>query len=225
MNWKCCILHSVDKETQVILKKLELMSFGANCYIIGDETTKEGMVIDPGGDASLIMKQVKSLGLKIKIIVLTHSHIDHVGALAEVKEATGAEIAIHEDEAPFLRKQPFRMPFMPATSPPPPVERLLKEGDVITLASLKFKVLHTPGHTAGGICLVGDGIVFTGDTLFNFGIGRADFPGSDYNQELNSIHNKLMTLPDSYKVFPGHGPDSTIGAERKGNPFLNGTAF
>ncbi len=209
----------------MILQKLELSSFGSNCYIVGDEATKEGMIIDPGADGSFIMEQVKALGLKTKLIVLTHSHIDHVGGLAEVKEATGAEIAIHEVEAPFLQKRPFRMAFLPPSPPAPPAERLLKEGDVITLGKLKFKVLHTPGHTSGGICLVGDGIVFTGDTLFNFGIGRADFPGSDYDQELDSIRNKLMTLPDNYKVCPGHGPDSTIGAERKGNPFLNGTAF
>ena len=209
----------------MILRKLELGSFGSNCYIVGDETTKEGIIIDPGADGSSIMKQLKALGLKIKLIVLTHSHVDHIGALAEVKEATGAEIAIHENEAPFLQKQPLHMAFLPPIPPAPPAERLLKEGEVIIVGKLKFKVLHTPGHTQGGICLVGDGIVFTGDTLFNFSVGRADFPGSDYDQELDSIRNKLMTLPDDYKVCPGHGPDSTIGAEREGNPFLNGTAF
>jgi len=209
----------------VILRKLELGSFGSNCYIIGDEATKEGMIIDPGDEGNVILKQVKSLGLNIKVIVLTHSHIDHIGGLEEVKKATGADIAIHQTEAPFLLKQPFRLDFMPPTPPSPPADRLLKEGDVITIGKLKFKILHTPGHTPGGICLVGDGIVFTGDTLFNFSIGRADFPGSDYNQEMASIRNKLMTLPDDYKIYPGHGPASTIGMERKGNPFINGTAF
>jgi glyoxylase-like metal-dependent hydrolase (beta-lactamase superfamily II) len=209
----------------VILRKLELGSFGSNCYIVGDEASKEGMIIDPGDEGNVILKQVKALGLNIKVIVLTHSHIDHIGGLEEVKKATGADIAIHQTEAPFLLKQPFRLDFMPPTPPSPPADRLLKEGDVITIGKLKFKVLHTPGHTPGGICLVGDGIVFTGDTLFNFSIGRADFPGSDYNQEMASIRNKLMTLPDDYQVYPGHGPASTIGMERKGNPFINGTAF
>jgi glyoxylase-like metal-dependent hydrolase (beta-lactamase superfamily II) len=204
---------------------MELGSFGTNCYIVGDEVTKEGMIIDPGDDGSDILKQVKVLGLTIKLIVLTHSHIDHIGALAEVKKTTGAEIAIHETEAPFLLKQPWRMEFMPPTPPSPPAGRLLKEGDTITVGKLKFKVLHTPGHTIGGISLSGDGVVFTGDTLFNFSVGRADFPGSDYHQELNSIRSKLMTLPDDTKVYPGHGPASTIGTERRGNPFLNGTAF
>jgi len=209
----------------MILRKMELGDFGANCYLVGDEDTKEGMIIDPGADGGSIMKQVKVLGPNIKIIVLTHSHIDHVGGLADVKKATGAVIAIHENEAPFLLKQPRLMEFMPPTPPSPPADRLLKDGDVITVGKLKFKVLHTPGHTSGGICLLGDGIVFTGDTLFNYSIGRADFPGSDYDQEMNSIRSKLMTLPDETKVYPGHGPATTIGAERKGNPFINGTAF
>jgi glyoxylase-like metal-dependent hydrolase (beta-lactamase superfamily II) len=209
----------------MILRKMELGDFGSNCYLVGDEDTKEGMIIDPGDDGSFIMKQVKVLGLNIKVIVLTHSHIDHVGGLSEVKKATGAVIAIHESEAPFLLKQPRLLDFMPPTPPSPPADRLLKDGDIITVGKLKFKVLHTPGHTSGGICLLGDGVVFTGDTLFNFSIGRADFPGSDYDQEMNSIRSKLMTLPDDVKVYPGHGPASTIGIERKGNPFINGTAF
>jgi glyoxylase-like metal-dependent hydrolase (beta-lactamase superfamily II) len=209
----------------MILRKMELGDFGSNCYLVGDEDTKEGMIIDPGDDGSSIMKQVKALGLSIKIIVLTHSHIDHVGGLADVKKATGAVIAIHENEAPFLLKQPRLMEFMPPTPPSPPADRLLKDGDVIKVGKLKFKVLHTPGHTSGGICLLGDGVVFTGDTLFNFSIGRADFPGSDYDQEMQSIRSKLMTLPDETKVYPGHGPATTIGTERKGNPFINGTAF
>ena len=209
----------------MILRKMELGSFGTNCYIVGDEATREGMIIDPGDDGSEIMKQVKSLGLTVKLIVLTHSHIDHIGALEAVKKATGAEIAIHESEAQSLLKQPWRMDFMPPTPPSPPANRLLKEGDTVSVGKLKFKVLHTPGHTIGGICLLGDGVVFVGDTLFNFSVGRADFPGSDYHQELNSIRTKLMTLPDNTKVYPGHGPATTIGTERRGNPFLNGTAF
>ena len=209
----------------MILRQMELGDFGANCYIIGDDATKEGMVIDPGDEGALVVKGVKALGLTIKVIVLTHSHIDHIGGLAELKKATSAEIAIHEKEAPFLLKQPWKLDFMPEPPPAPPADRLLKDGDIINVGKLKFKVLHTPGHTIGGICLLGDGVVFTGDTLFNFSIGRADFPGSDYKQEMTSIRTKLMTLPDDTKVYSGHGAETTIGAERKGNPFLNGTAM
>jgi hydroxyacylglutathione hydrolase len=211
------------KESVVILKKLEVGSFAANCYIIGDEITKEGMIIDPGDEADLILKNVKALGIKIKTIVLTHAHIDHINALAEVKQATNAEIAIHEDEAPSLQRQPFRLSITPLSNPVPKPDRLLKDGDTITIGKLSFKVIHTPGHTQGGISLLGDGIVFTGDTLFYFGIGRTDFPGGNYDQELGSIRERLMTLKDNTVVYSGHGPDSTIGTERRGNPFLHDT--
>jgi hydroxyacylglutathione hydrolase len=206
----------------VILRKLELGAFAANCFIVGDEETKEGMIIDPGADGNTILKSVKALGLKIKVIILTHSHVDHIGALAEVKEGTGAQLAIHEAEGGSLQKPPFRMIMAPFSRRSPPADILLKDGDTINIGKISFKVLHTPGHSPGGISLYTKGIVFSGDTLFNFGIGRADFPGSSYEQELESISEKLMTLPDNTMVCPGHGPDTTIGAERRGNPFLTG---
>jgi hydroxyacylglutathione hydrolase len=206
----------------VIVKKLELGAFAANCFIVGDEETKEGMIIDPAADGNSIMKNVNALGLKIKMIVLTHSHMDHIGALAEVKEKTGAPLAIHAEEAASLKSPQFRMIMAPFSKRPPPADIILNDGDTINIGKLSFKVLHTPGHTPGGISLYTKGIVFTGDTLFNFGIGRADFPGSNYEQELESISKRLMPLPDNTIVCPGHGPDSTIGVERRGNPFLNG---
>lgn len=206
----------------MIVKKLELGAFAANCFIVGDEETKEGMIIDPAADGNSIMKNVNALGLKIKMIVLTHSHMDHIGALAEVKEKTGAPLAIHAEEAASLKSPQFRMIMAPFSKRPPPADIILNDGDTINIGKLSFKVLHTPGHTPGGISLYTKGIVFTGDTLFNFGIGRADFPGSNYEQELESISKRLMPLPDNTIVCPGHGPDSTIGVERRGNPFLNG---
>ena len=204
----------------MILKTLVLGPFGSNCYIVGSESTKEGMIIDPGGEPEVILKNVKDLGLDIKFIVLTHGHIDHVGALKETQEATGAEVAIHINDAESLQDRSLGAKFGLSYPTPPPPDRLLNGGDSIESGDLHFSVLHTPGHTPGGICLCGEGVVFTGDTLFNYGIGRCDLPGSSGSQLMNSIHTKLMVLPDNTIVYPGHGPETTIGNERRGNPFL-----
>ena len=206
----------------MIIRKLELNPFGSNCYIVGSESTKEGMIIDPGMLAEEILKHVEDLGLKIKAIVLTHAHMDHTGALAEVKEATGAEVAMHADDAPLLRGGNPMMRMPGSSKEPPAPDRLLKEGDVIDIGDLHFRVLHTPGHSPGGICLLekDNEIVFTGDTLFQFSIGRTDFPGGSHEGLIQNINDKLMILSDNTTVCPGHGPDTTIGVERRVNPFL-----
>ncbi len=204
----------------MILRKLVVGSFASNCYIVGSEANKEGMIIDPGAETRKIVKKVKDLGLDIKLIVLTHGHMDHIGALSEVRQATNAEVAMHSNDIKSLQGQPSNILFglsYPALLPP---DRLLKDGDSLDIGDLQFSVLHTPGHTPGGICLLGNGVVFTGDTLFNYGIGRADLPGGNESQLMDSIHTKLMVLPDDTVVYPGHGPDTTIGRERRGNPFL-----
>jgi hydroxyacylglutathione hydrolase len=206
----------------VIIKRLVVGPFASNCYIVGSEATKEAMIIDPGADAKKILESVNKLGLTTKLIALTHGHIDHISALKEVREATGARVCVHSDDSRFIQERPLRTVFgtsYPSLSAP---DRLFQGGDSIDVGDLHFLVLHTPGHTPGGICLLGSGIMFTGDTLFNYGIGRTDFPGGSYNQLLNSIHTKLMILPDSTVVYPGHGPETTIGAERRGNLFLRG---
>jgi len=206
----------------VILKKVVVGPFASNCYIVGSESGKEGMIIDPGADAKKILTSVKDLGLDIKTILITHGHIDHVSALKEVKEATGAETAIHADDAQSLRDGRPAIAMLGVVYPVSPPDRLLEDGDSVDVGELHFTVLHTPGHSPGGICLAGEGVVFSGDTLFNYGIGRYDFPGSSGTQLMDSIRTKLMTLPDDTAVYPGHGPDTTIGAERRGNPFLLG---
>ena len=203
----------------MILKKLVVGPIASNCYIVGSEATKEGMIIDPGADADEILKKVRELGLKIKLIVLTHRHPDHVGAAGQVKEATGAEVAAHVEAAKYLPQSPsyiFESPYQASPYP----DRLLKGGDSVDIDDLHFTVLHTPGHTPDGISLVGNGVVFTGDTLFNYGIGRYDLVDGNYQQLMDSIHNKLMALPDDTHVYPGHGPDTTISTERRANPFL-----
>ncbi len=204
----------------MILKKVVVGPLGSNCYIVGSESNKEGMIIDPGDEAEVILRKVKDLGLEIRSIVLTHGHIDHIGALKEVKEATGAEVAIHTDEAKSLQGQSSSTLLGLAYPTPLPPDRLLQDGDSLDIGDLHFLVLHTPGHSPGGICLSGEGVVFSGDTLFNCGIGRTDLPGGNSSQLMNSIHTKLMTLPDNTIVYPGHGPETTIGTERRGNPFL-----
>ena len=142
-------------------------------------------------------------------------------ALKEVKEAPGAEVAIHTDDAQAIQENSVNTMLGLSYPIPLPADRLLKDGDSIDIGDLHFLVLHTPGHSPGCICLLGEGVMFSGDTLFNYGIGRADLPGSNYSQLMNSIHTKLMILPDNTTVYPGHGPETTIGAERRGNPFLH----
>ena len=204
----------------MILKKLIVGPFASNCYIVGFESDNEGMIIDPGASAKQILSTVKELGLNIRLIVLTHGHMDHIGAVKGVKEATGAEVAIHTDDARFLRR--LSLSTIYNFSFPSTPDRLLGDGDSIDVGDLHFTVLHTPGHSPGGICLLGHGVLFSGDTLFNYGIGRTDFPGASHNQLMNSIYTKLMTLPDDTVVYPGHGSDTTIGTERRTNPFLSG---
>ena len=208
----------------MIIKLLTVGPFAANCYIVGSTSTNQGMIIDPGADASTIMRTVQQTGLSISIIVITHAHMDHVGAIREVQQKTNAKFAIHEAEKGFVFSTPMRMltslGVSPVKSPPRP-DRLVKDGDLIDLGDLHFEVLYTPGHSSGGICLLGHGVVFSGDTLFKLGIGRTDFPGMSHERLMNSIREKLMVLPDETVVYPGHGPPTTIGDERRRNPFLH----
>jgi glyoxylase-like metal-dependent hydrolase (beta-lactamase superfamily II) len=207
----------------MIIKMLTVGPFAANCYIVGSTSTNEGMIIDPGADADTIMRTVQQTGLSISTIIITHAHMDHVGALREVQQKTNAQFVIHEAEKGFVFSAPMRMltsfGVSPVKSPPRP-DRLLNDGDLIDLGDLHFEVLYTPGHSSGGICLSGHGVVFSGDTLFKFGIGRTDFPGMSHERLIKSIHEKLMVLPDETIIYPGHGPATTIGDERRGNPFL-----
>jgi glyoxylase-like metal-dependent hydrolase (beta-lactamase superfamily II) len=207
----------------MIIKMLTVGPFAANCYIVGSTSTNEGMIIDPGADADTIMRTVQQTGLSISTIIITHAHMDHVGALRKVQQKTSARFAIHEAEKGFVFSAPMRMltslGVSPVKSPPRP-DRLLKDNDLIDLSDLHFEVLYTPGHSSGGICLSGHGVVFSGDTLFKFGIGRTDFPGMSHERLTKSIREKLMVLPDETIVYPGHGPPTTIGDERRGNPFL-----
>ena len=180
------------------------------------------MVIDPGDDAADILKIVNDKGLKVKYIVNTHAHFDHVGANKAVKEATGAELLLHQEDDALLGSTSSQAKMFGMTAPTSPrADRFIKQGDVIKAGEVALRVLHTPGHSSGGICLLEQGIVFTGDSLFAGSIGRTDLFGGDLMTLINSIKSNLLTLPDDTRVLPGHGPASTIGDEKRENPFLN----
>lgn len=201
--------------------KLEVGSLGTNCYIVVCEATKETFVVDPGGSVTEILRILKQNQLNLKFIVNTHGHADHIMGNAELQQATGVPLYIHEKDAPMLTSAQANLSaFMGAGFTANKADGFLKDGDTISVGSLQFTVRHTPGHTPGGICLINDEAAITGDTLFAESIGRTDFPGGSYAELLKSIREKLMPLADEVKVMPGHGPDSTIGWEKRMNPFL-----
>jgi hydroxyacylglutathione hydrolase len=206
----------------LILKRVEVSSMAVNCYIVGCEETNEVAVIDPGGNARGILRVLESNGLKAVYIINTHGHIDHIGANRAIKDATGAKVLIHKNDAKMLTNAVSNFSFMmgrQVTSPP--AEQFIDEGDIIKIGNtVELKVIHTPGHSPGGICLMTDNIIFSGDTLFYGSIGRTDFPGGSYRDLISNIKNKLLCYDDDVVVYPGHGPATTIGFERKRNPFL-----
>ncbi|NLU49314.1 MAG: MBL fold metallo-hydrolase [Syntrophomonadaceae bacterium] len=206
----------------MILKWLEVGAIAANCYVIGCEETLEGVVIDPGGSAQAILRVIKDLNLNIKYIINTHGHIDHIGANRQIKEATGAKILIHEDDAKMLTNPAsnFSM-FMGRNITSPGADEFLRDGDIIKIGNtVELEVIHTPGHSRGGVCLKTDNMIFAGDTLFAGSIGRTDFPGGSYKTLIESIKEKILCYDDDVVVYPGHGPATTVGFERKHNPFL-----
>lgn len=205
----------------MILEKFIVGPLETNCYIFADEDTKEAAVIDPGAEAAVLKNFITKNNLKLKYIINTHGHGDHIGANALLAQEGGVELLIHELDADFLNTPSLNLSSaFGVRIKAPAATRLLKDGDRITVGSLSLEVLHTPGHTPGGISLRSDGVVFTGDTLFYEGVGRTDLPNSSEKAILESIKNKLMALPDDCKVYPGHGPETTIGHERRHNPFL-----
>lgn len=205
----------------MIIETLVVGPLQVNCYIVGDEKTREVIVIDPGGDARDILSMLQQHHLTVTAIVNTHAHFDHLFALNEVRAATRAPFLLHTDEEPVLAMaQASALLFGMRIAKPAPADRLLREGDEVSAGAITLKVLHTPGHSPVGICLLHDKSVFVGDTLFQAGIGRTDLPGGDYATLMRSILDKLFPLPDDTVVYPGHGPATTMGDEKRWNPFL-----
>lgn len=192
-----------------------------NCYILGDEKTRSAAVIDPGDEAQRIVEKLAKKKLKCTHILLTHAHVDHISGINGVVEATGAKVYMHRGDSLMLKSAPVQAlafgmkPFLP-----PKVEKYLEDGEIIEIGELKVKVLHTPGHSSGGICFLVGNCIFVGDTIFQGSIGRTDLPGGNYNELINSIETKIFTLPDETTIYPGHGPETTVGYEKKYNPFF-----
>jgi glyoxylase-like metal-dependent hydrolase (beta-lactamase superfamily II) len=193
----------------------------ANCFVLGCDATQEAAVIDPGDEPDRILLALAESNLTVKLIINTHGHFDHVGANKKLNEVTGAPILIHPLDAPMLNQLADSAAAwgMAADNSPPP-DRELQGGDQVSFGKINLKVLHTPGHTPGGISLYTDQEVFVGDTLFAGSIGRTDFPGGNFETLKESIQQKLFALSDDLKVYPGHNQPTTIGVEKRTNPFV-----
>jgi hydroxyacylglutathione hydrolase len=207
----------------MILESFPVGPLRCNCTILGDEVTREAIVVDPGDNLPEILSRLKKHGLSLRQIVVTHAHIDHVGGAALLKKATGAPVLLNQRDLELLGAMEMQagwlgVPTPEVTSPDASAE----DGLTVGLETLPAEVIHTPGHTPGSICLLfrAQNLLVAGDTLFAGSIGRTDLPGGDGQQILRSLRDRLLVLPDTTRVLPGHGPETTIGQERQSNPFL-----
>lgn len=206
---------------EVIKKSLGQM--GTNCYVVWDENTLEAAVVDPGFEDQQIGDIINDNKLKVKYILLTHGHFDHLGGVNQIKQLTGAKVLIHENDANCLVDPKRNLSVLAGMAMVlPPADGYLSENQTITLGDVAIRVIHTPGHSKGGVCFLADGQLIAGDTLFNTSIGRTDFADGDLSELLNAIEMKLFILDDATIVLPGHGGNTTIGYEKMHNPFLKG---
>ncbi len=207
----------------MVIKTVQVGITQTNCYIVGCEETGEGVVIDPGGHPERVLKALRESGLHVRYILNTHCHFDHIGANADIVAATGAALALHPAELPLLQARGGAALFgvFVKESPPPDLE--LEPGQVLEVGRLRFQALHTPGHSPGGMTfyLEDEGVAFDGDVLFAGGVGRTDLPGGDWETLMRSIREVLFALPDETVLYPGHGPATTIGHEKRHNPWIS----
>lgn len=199
--------------------------FAENCYILADPRSRHAALIDPGEDATLFLSRLQAERYQLKAIWLTHAHVDHIQGVAAVKAATGVPILLHPADRPLYDAAQDQAAWLGVPmDPPPPPDGPLADGETLPLGDLRFEVRHVPGHSPGSVALVGQGIALAGDAVFAGSIGRTDLPGGNTNTLLTSIRDQLLSLPDETVVYPGHGPETTIGTERRENPFLTGLA-
>ena len=197
--------------------------FVENCYLVTDEASRECVVIDPGEEAGLILRRITEAGVRTVAIWVTHAHLDHVMGVPRLSRETGAPIYLHPADRELydhVIQQGLAFGIRVESLPPP--DREFVPGETVRVGTVGFTVRHAPGHSPGSVCLVGDGVVFTGDVLFAGSIGRTDLPGADFDTLIRSIERELLVLPDSTMVYSGHGPETTVGRERGTNPFLAG---
>mgnify|MGYP001036694579 CR=1 FL=1 len=206
------------------IKRLQAGIYAANCYIVASSDLSEAIVVDPGGDADMILSEINKLAAKVKGILLTHGHGDHIGGVMALNKSLGVPVMVHKADLEMVKSSELNFSSSMAMDEviiEPDV--LLTDGDEISIGNEKLLVIHTPGHTRGGICLYTLGHLITGDTLFKGSIGRTDLYGGDFDTIIRSIKNKLLRLPEDTIVYPGHGPESSIGFEKQRNPFLKNT--
>ena len=206
---------------RLVVHQMSVGPLQVNCFIVACRRTSEAAVIDPGEEGERILHFAEEKGLRIRKVVNTHGHFDHIGANQHIVEMTGAELLIHGDDLPLLqnaRNHAEVYGLSVAASPEP--DRLLGQGDTFQVGDLAFSVFHVPGHSPGSICLLAEGHLFVGDVLFSGSIGRTDLPGGDFDSLVKGVRERLFALPDETIVHPGHGPETTIGRERRINPFV-----
>ena len=199
----------------MIIKAIPAGIYDANCYIVMDEKTKDAVVLDPGGDGEMLESVINNTGANVKSILITHGHLDHVGAVEYLADKMNVPFYISKTDEEYMEKDDYVFGSIRKAN------GYLEDGEVLSFGSISVKVIHTPGHTKGGVCFLIEDKLFTGDTLFQSSIGRTDFIGGSFPELINSIKTKLLPLGDEIEVYPGHGPKSTIGYEKRYNMYLN----